>query len=69
MESRRDWQDCRESAMRGVSVARETKISQSGEQRGEEGGEGMLTYGGRQMSMEVYLAVPTYLRRGITITA
>jgi hypothetical protein len=67
MESSRYWQDFAEVvdrtfinglARRGPSPASQTE---------EKNGYGMIVYGGQLMSVDVYLAVPTYIRRGITI--
>ena len=67
MESSRYWQDFGEvlermfvdgAARRGHALARQTEKKQ---------GCKAIIYGGRLMSMDVYLALPTFMRRGIKI--
>lgn len=67
MESSRYWQDfgvvmdktfMDGQERRGSSLARLTE---------QKGGSGKIVYGGRLISVDVYLAVPTFIRRGITI--
>ncbi len=67
MESSRYWQDFGEvmdrmfvdgSARRGSTLAGQIEKKQ---------GCGKINYNGRLMSVDVYLALPTFVRRGITI--
>ena len=67
MESSRYWQDFEEemdrmfvdgSAGRGFTLAGQIEKKQ---------GCKAIIYGGRLMSMDVYLALPTFMRRGIKI--
>jgi hypothetical protein len=66
MESVRYWQDF------GAVLAQVRRNERNGrgaapgqDPAGRKGGE--VVYGGRHMSLDVYLAVPTFIRRGITI--
>jgi hypothetical protein len=67
MESSRYWQNFGEvmermfvdgAAGRGSALARRVERKQ---------GCGAIIYGGRLMSVDVYLTVPTFVRRGIAI--
>ena len=69
MESVRYWQDFGEvmdrmfvdgTAIRGSVLPRHIEKKQACE---------VIMYRGRVMTMDVYLAVPTFMRRGITIVA
>ncbi len=69
MESSRYWQDFGEAmdrmfvdgeAGRGCVLSCQIEKKQACRE---------IMYGGRMMSLDVYLAVPTFMRRGITIIA
>ncbi|MEN8136418.1 MAG: hypothetical protein ABFS18_12925 [Thermodesulfobacteriota bacterium] len=67
MESSRYWQDFGELEER-MSVGGLTRKGLALVHRSEKKqGCGAIIYRGRLMSMDVYLAVPTFMRRGITI--
>lgn len=67
MESNRYWQDFGEARNRTL-MKKQGRRGPSLERRTEGKGDGgKIIYGGRLMSVDVYLALPTFIRRGITI--
>lgn len=69
MESSRYWQNFGEAMERGGGDEVAGRGSARNRQLEKKKGCRAIMYGGRVMSMDVYLAVPTFMRRGITIIA
>ncbi len=67
MESNRYWQEFGKVMDRTLMNGEERRGLSSERLVEKKDGGGMIAYGGRLMSMDVYLAVPTFIRRGITI--
>ena len=69
MESSRYWQNFGEVTGRTFINGQERRGLSPEHQTERRDGSGMIVYDGRRMSVDVYLTVPTYIRRGITIVA
>lgn len=66
MESSRYWQNYCEMVERKFMNGQGRRVASLAGKSEDQGG-GVIVYGGREMSREVYLAVPTFIRRGITL--
>ena len=66
MESRRYWQHYGE-LKRWPFERQATGRSSAAGKAGKKNDREIFVHGGRSMSFEVYLAVPTFIRRGLSI--